>query len=203
MKNKERTVGSVVRAELLEPTVELVKRAKAAVATLEPSQASAGSQEDMIAHILENKQDDLQYFKAVYATCGFNLNDDVFVRAEFWNARKSPVLKPANWQHKDTDILGVIYAVEAQLLDGTAIDIENENVPEDDFELIVHGVIYKYTFTEYAEEIEKRSIAGDLYVSMETWFSGLTIRRQAYRTSSEGFDVRRDGFCGPTSQSKK
>jgi len=173
LKAKQRTYAHAARVEFFKPDDERVLRAQAAVATLEaPSdKTAAATQQDMISHILENQQDDLQYFKAVYATCGFNLNDDVFVNEEFWNARKSPVLKPANWQHKDTDILGVIYAVEAQYLDGTPIDMESENVPEDDFELVVHGVVYKYTFPEYAEEIEKRSTAGELYVSMETWFS--------------------------------
>ena len=163
---------AVAKAQLVEPTEECVRFAQAAVAQIPESRlAQAAQQKDVISHILENPQDDLQYFKAVYATCGFNLNDDVFVRAEFWNARKSPVLKPANWQHKDSDILGVIYAVEAQTLNGVPLDIESEKVPEEDFELIVHGVVYKYTFAEYAEEIQKRSKAGELYVSMETWFS--------------------------------
>jgi hypothetical protein len=170
---RQRTFAHAASVEFFSPDEERVARARAAVATLEApeDQAVAATQQEMISHILENQQEDLQYFKAVYATCGFNLNDDVFVKAEFWNARKSPVLKPANWQHKDKDILGVIYAVEAQYLDGTPIDMESEKVPEDDFELVVHGVVYKYTFAEYAEEIEKRSKAGDLYVSMETWFS--------------------------------
>lgn len=169
MSKKERTYA-LAKVELFEPTEEVAARAQAAVATLD-KKAFAATQQEMISHILENPQDDLQYYKAVYATCGFNLNDDVFVNEEFWNARKSPVLKPANWQHKDKDILGVIYAVEAQYLDGTPIDMENEKIPEDDFELIVHGVVYKYTFPDYAEEIEKRSEAGELFVSMETWFA--------------------------------
>jgi hypothetical protein len=154
------------RFEILEPTEERRARASAAVA----DSAVAVSQKDLLSYALENKQDDLLYFKAVYATCGFNLNDDVFVNDEFWQARGTPVLKPTNWQHVDKDIIGVIYAVEAQYLDGTPIDVESENIPEEDFELVVYGVIYKYTFAERAAEIEKRSEEGELFVSMETWF---------------------------------
>jgi hypothetical protein len=132
---------------------------------------AAVKQDELLQFALENKQEDLQYFKAVYATCGFNLNDDVFVKDEFWEARKSPVLKPTNWQHKDSDIIGCIYAVDAQYLDGTPIDIESEKIPTEDFELVVYGVIYKYTFAERAAEIENRSEAGELFVSMETWFN--------------------------------
>ena len=152
--------------QIIEPTAERVARAQAAVA----NSSAAVQQKDLLSYALENKQEDLLYFKAVYATCGFNLNDDVFVNDEFWKARFSPVLKPTNWQHKDKDILGVIYAVEAQYLDGTPIDVEIENFPTDDFELVVYGVIYKYTFAERAAEIEERSKNGELYVSMETWF---------------------------------
>ncbi len=156
-----------VPIEILEPTALRQSRASVAVA----NSSIATTQKDLLSFALENKQEDLLYFKAVYATCGFNLNDDVFVNEEFWEARHSPVLKPTNWQHRDKDIIGVIYAVEAQYLDGTLIDIENEKIPEDDFELIVYGVIYKYTFAERAADIENRSEAGELFVSMETWFS--------------------------------
>lgn len=167
LQNKFKTYA-VTKFQKVEPTLEIKNRAKAAVSE---DKAIATSQKDLLNFAFENKQDDLLYFKATYATCGFNLNDDVFVQTEFWNARKSPVLKPTNWQHKDTNIIGVIYAVEAQYLDGTSIDIENDTIPNDDFELIVYGVVYKYTFAELAEEIEKRSKSDELYVSMEAWFS--------------------------------
>jgi len=159
MKNKLKTYA-LAKCELMEPSINNRERASAAI-----------KQDELLEFALENKQEDLQYFKAVYATCGFNLNDDVFVKDEFWEARKSPVLKPTNWQHKDTDIIGCIYAVDAQYLDGTPIDIESEKIPTEDFELVVYGVIYKYTFAERAAEIEKRSEAGELFVSMETWFN--------------------------------
>lgn len=161
-----RTFASAARIELVEPSIEVTQRAKAAIATAEPT-----SVQNLLNFALENKQEDLLYFKAIYATCGFNLNDDVFLADEFWAARKSPVLKPANWQHSDANIIGVLYAVDAQTLDGLPLDIENDKTPTQDFELVVYGVVYKYTFSEFAEEIEKRSKASTLFVSMETWFS--------------------------------
>jgi len=164
---KQRTYA-VAKFEQFEPSVEVKTRAQAALVS---DKAMAATQKDLLNYALEHKQDDLLYFKATYATCGFNLNDDVFVNDEFWAARFSPVLKPTDWQHKDKDIIGVIYAVEAQYLDGTQIDVESDVVPKDDFELVVYGVVYKYTFAQLADEIEKRSKAGNLYVSMETWFS--------------------------------
>ena len=161
MQNKHRAFAQVKLVQ--EDPVE-VSRAIASKALAKTNQ------KDLINFFGANKQEDLLYFKAIYATCGFNLNDDVFVKDEFWAARHSPVLKPTNWQHKDTNIIGVIYAVEAQLIDGTPIDIEDENTPEEDFELVIHGVIYRYTFAKLAEEIENRSKAGEFFVSMETWF---------------------------------
>jgi hypothetical protein len=161
MKNK---TFAVAKFEIEELNKKEKAKAFASIKTL------AATQKDLLQFATENKQEDLLYFKAVYATCGFNLNDDVFINEEFWNARKTPVLKPTNWQHKDSDIIGVIYAVEAQYLDGTPIDIENVEIPAQDFELVVHGVVYKYTFAERAAEIETRSKNGELYVSMETWF---------------------------------
>lgn len=169
MTKKERTYA-LAQMQIVEPSEELRERVKANLAVLD-EKAVATEQASLLNFALENKQEDLTYFKAIYATCGFNLNDDVFVNEEFWKARKSPVLKPTNWQHKDSEILGVIYAVAAQTLDGTPLDIESEKTPEDDFEIVVHGVIYKYTFPERAENIEERSKAGELFVSMEAWFS--------------------------------
>ncbi len=165
--NKFKTYA-IAKFEKIEPSIEVSNRTKAA---LTEDKVLATKQKDLLNFSLEHQQDDLLYFKATYATCGFNLNDDVFVNEEFWNARHSPTLKPTNWQHKDKDIVGVIYAVEAQYLDGTKIDIEKDVVPKDDFELVVYGVIYKYTFETLAQEIENRSKDGKLFVSMEAWFS--------------------------------
>lgn len=162
---------ALAKFEQIDPTIDLKNRVKASISVDVDNKAIATSQKDLLNFALENKQDDLLYFKATYATCGFNLNDDVFINNEFWNARKSPVLKSINWQHVDKDIIGVIYAVEAQYLDGTQIDIESNEIPKDDFELVVYGVVYKYTFVELAKEIENRSKAGKLYVSMEAWFA--------------------------------
>lgn len=159
---------AVVKLELLEqPTTEQISAAKASLTTAKTQL----KQHEFIKFASENKQEDLQYFKAVYATCGFNLNDDVFIKDEFWKARTTPIWKPTNWNHTSDDIIGVIYAVQAQKLDGSSLDIENSTTPTDDFELVVYGVIYKYIFNDYAKTIKQRSDAGSLYVSMESWFS--------------------------------
>lgn len=172
---------SKIKAKIVEPTdfdkvavdsciKGLCESAKADLNTNIVS-TELGIQQVFLNFAKENKQEDLLYFKAVYATCGFNLNDDVFIRDEFWAARKSPIWKPVNWQHKETNILGVIYAVQAQDLEGNPLNIENDVTPAKDFELIISGVIYKYQFPEKAKEIKKRSNANELFVSMESWFA--------------------------------
>lgn len=155
-----------IKCEIIEPSESSVQAARASIAEL----AKSSKQTDFIKFAQENKQEDLLYFKAIYATCGFNLNDDVFVKDEFWAARTTPIWKPANVEHSADDIIGVIYAVQAQSLDGEKIDIESDTVPSNDFEIVIYGVVYKYMFPLAANEIKKKSNAGDLYVSMETWF---------------------------------
>lgn len=160
---------AIAKCEIIEPSEKLLQAAKASISELIKSDDI--KQSDFIKFAQENKQEDLLYFRAVYATCGFNLNDDVFVKDEFWNARTTPIWKPTNWMHKSNEIVGVIYAVQAQKLDGTPLNIEDNNVPDCDFEIVVNGVIYKYNFPAIASEVKKRSEKGELYVSMESWFN--------------------------------
>lgn len=104
------------------------------------------------------------------ARAGVNENDDIFTRDEAWAARHTPVLKPFNWQHQDKDIVGVIYTVQARDLNGNVLDINDQNVPNTDFDLWTEAVIFRLIHPDRATEIESRSKAGDLFVSMEAWF---------------------------------
>lgn len=119
-------------------------------------------------------QTDLLYVRSCLVSAGVgvgvNDNDDIFTREEAWAARHTPVLKPFNWQHDDKDILGVIYTVQARSLDGVILDINDETPPDCDFDLWVEAAIFKLVQPERAHEIESRSKAGNLFVSMEAWF---------------------------------
>jgi hypothetical protein len=101
---------------------------------------------------------------------GINENDDIFVKEEAWAARYTPLIKPANWQHSDKDILGVTYSVEARDLDGNLLDMSNDEVPDCEFELWTEDAIFRLIHPERAAEIQARAEAGNLYVSMEAWF---------------------------------
>lgn len=119
-------------------------------------------------------QMDLLYVRACLVsagdTAGVNDNDDIFTREEAWAARQSPVLKPFNWQHNDKDILGVIYTVQARNLDGDVLDINDNTPPDCDFDLWVEAAIFRLIHEKKANEIEARSKAKNLFVSMEAWF---------------------------------
>jgi hypothetical protein len=115
-------------------------------------------------------QSDLLYVRSVLVTAGMNGNDDVFYNSELWQARLSPVLKPMNWKHNENEIIGVMYNVFARdLATGKSIDMDIENYDKP-FELITESVVYKLLFPDRASEIIQQSKAGELFVSMETWF---------------------------------
>jgi hypothetical protein len=115
-------------------------------------------------------QVDLMYVRSCLVTSGMNANDDIFLRDEMWAARHSPVMKPANWQHKDKDIVGVVYSVEARDLNGNKIDFNQESPPDVPYEYWTEAVVFKLIHGERASEIEDRAAKGNLYVSMEAWF---------------------------------
>jgi len=115
-------------------------------------------------------QVDLMYVRSCLVTSGMNANDDIFLRDELWDARHTPVLKPANWQHKDKDIVGVVYSVEARDLKGNILDLNKASPPDTPYEYWTEAVVFKLIHTERASEIEDRAAKGNLYVSMEAWF---------------------------------
>ncbi len=115
-------------------------------------------------------QIDLMYVRSCLVTTGMNANDDVFLRDEMWAARHTPVMKPANWQHKDKDIIGVVYSVEARDLNGNILDFSQDKTPEVPFEFWTEAVVFKLIHGERASEIEERHAKSNLFVSMEAWF---------------------------------
>lgn len=119
-------------------------------------------------------QIDLLYVESCLVTAGeqkgLNDNDDFFDREQTWAARHTPLIKPANWQHQDKDILGVVYSVQARDLDGNILDFDSDEAPECEFELWTEAAVFKLIHPEKSREIESRASAGSLYVSMEAWF---------------------------------
>jgi len=119
-------------------------------------------------------QMDLLYVRSCLVSAGdgvgVNDNDDIFTREEAWAARHTPVLKPFNWQHKDTDIVGVMYTVQARDTEGGILDINDETPPDCDFDLYVEAAIFSLIHEDRAAEIAARASNDSLFVSMEAWF---------------------------------
>ncbi len=148
---------------------ELIARAELVERNSDKFKAIATSIEEKYGFKLQ-PQIDLMYVRSCLVTSGMNANDDVFLRDEMWNARHTPVMKPANWQHKDKDIIGVVYSVEARDLDGNILDFNQEKAPTVPFEFWTEAVVFKLIHGERATEIEERSAKANLFVSMEAWF---------------------------------
>lgn len=117
-----------------------------------------------------SSQPDLLHVEAVLVSEGINDNDDAFTREELKRAISSPILKPMNWQHKDDQILGAMYAVEARDLQGKTLAAEE--IEDQEIELVIQGVVWHHLphIKATAEQIVQRIEKGDLFVSMECWF---------------------------------
>ena len=132
-----------------------------------------------------HKQVDLLHVEAVLVSEGINENDDAFTHAELKRALSSPILKPMNWQHKDSDILGVMYAVEARDMNGKVL----AEIGDEPVELVVQGAVWHHLphIKVTAEEIVKRIEKNNLFVSMECWFDDYDFG--LYTSAGELFDI--------------
>jgi hypothetical protein len=137
------------------------------------------------AHADLHKQADLLHVEAILVTEGINDNDDAFTRDQLKSALNSPILKPMNWQHKDDQILGAMYAVEARDLDGNPL----EEIGDNPVELAIQGVVWHQLphIKATAEQIVQRIEKGDLFVSMECWFDNYDYG--LFTQAGELFDI--------------
>jgi hypothetical protein len=137
-----------------------------------------------LRNIIEAQPDILQ-MDSIQVTSGMNGNDDVFLKDELWKARKTPFLKPVNWEHEsgkenseanskapilNNQIIGATYNCYAMYSSGTIIPDDVSELPSK-FHLVTQDVIWKYNFPKTAARIEEGAKAGTLFVSMEAWFN--------------------------------
>lgn len=168
----------IYKQEIKDGIAELVK-ANASIAIC--SEVAPYSPTDVdIAHtkaIAENiDQTDLYYLKAVLASVGWNKNDDVFDRAETWNARTSPEDKQFNYMHDEKDIIGhITSAYIADELGNRVDDINDSNQLPQYFDVVMGSVLYK-SWSDTALRARMQNIideienGGTWHVSMECLF---------------------------------
>lgn len=120
---------------------------------------------------------DLYFSKSILVSSVWNLNDDVFDRAEIWIAKASPIHKPNNIGHDETKIVGHMVDIYPIDDDGNTIaaDTAIDDLP-DVFHLVDSSVIYRHWKDEAQQEVVEDLIAkaeaGEKFVSMECLFSG-------------------------------
>lgn len=91
-----------------------------------------------------NKQIDLFYFESILVSTGWNINEDIFDKAETWKAKDTPVNKKINYMHDESDIIG--HMVTSRVVDDQTrvipLNTPIEQIP-DNFDILVGGVLYK------------------------------------------------------------
>lgn len=124
------------------------------------------------------EQYDLYPLYTILATCGWNKNDDVFLRDEVWAARNTPKDKPFNQDHNPRLILGHMTGSwpvdeEYKLIDD---DVTVDKLPEK-YHLLTSAVIYRHLgprdeeLTKSVAELIEAINDGKKFVSMECLFS--------------------------------
>ena len=118
-------------------------------------------------------QADLYYLNSILVSAGWNKNDDVFDVADLWAARETPVDKPFNYMHDETDIIGHMISSVAMAEDGAMI---NDLPLPEKMDLVTSAVIYK-TWGDPAQsdrvnDLISKIDEGQLAVSMECVFRG-------------------------------
>jgi hypothetical protein len=121
--------------------------------------------------------EDLYYVQSILVSSSWNKNDDIFDKAEVWEAKSTPEDKPTNLEHDEATIIGHIVSNYPITEDGILID-ENtpvENLP-DKYHILTGSVIYKgFSNPELRSRSEKLIAeieSGEKYVSMECFFKG-------------------------------
>lgn len=134
---------------------------------------------------------DLYFVKSILVSSCWNKNDDVFDKAEIWQARYTPVDKPANLDHDEHKLVGHINACWAVDSKGNLIP---ENTPSEQLPNYYHlfntSVVYKQwsdqALKNQAKELIEKIESGEKYVSMECLFSGFDYAIAA----EKGYEVQ-------------
>lgn len=145
----------------------------ALVARIKPSDKKYVPDEKFIALAELNEQVDLFPIVDTLVSSGWNLNDDIFLPAELWKARATPVNKQINYMHDDGYIIGHITGQRFLTQDGKEITSEDELI--DDVDIETSGVLYTCLRDTAKAEIVNKLIAeipqGLWAVSMECLFN--------------------------------
>jgi len=127
---------------------------------------------ESVEDLIGKNQPDLALIVSILVSTGWNGNDDIFTPAELWKARTTAQHKPMNDGHDETSILGHIIQSRAVDKVGEEIVLAENETPPNEFDIEVAGVLYKVlpSLEGRIKEIIEKANAGEMFVSMETWF---------------------------------
>ena len=127
---------------------------------------------ESVEDLIGKDQPDLALIVSILVSTGWNGNDDIFTPAELWKARTTAQHKPMNDGHDECSILGHIIQSRAVDKVGEEIVLAENETPPNEFDIEVAGVLYKVlpSLEARIEEIIEKANAGEMFVSMETWF---------------------------------
>lgn len=124
------------------------------------------------AAVGDGKDFDLYYLASILASAGYNSNDDTFLPEELWEARATPIHKQFNFNHNETDIIGVMF--DSFLLDAEGNRIEDEKDIPLIKDIATHSVIWTKWEDPVLQGRMNKIIAeiedGIQFVSMEVLF---------------------------------
>jgi uncharacterized coiled-coil protein SlyX len=132
---------------------------------------------DLLKTFASEDDPDLYKVYSILVSTVWNKNDDVFTKEEVWAARNTPVFKPTNLEHDETQMVGAIIESWPVDIDFELIndDIDISDLPEE-YHILVSSVIYRQwqdpELKARAEELIQEIEAGEKYVSMECIFKG-------------------------------
>lgn len=166
MSQKYYKTHAVAQAFVREPGWE-PKTAQAMLEEAAPQEvqvAAAGTEID--------PEKDLLQVESVLVSTGMNRNKDVFLPDELAPARASGKHKPFNLEHNSDQIVGHMTRSFITTKDGVELtEAQIANSLPSDFDITNEGVVYAFVKPQAAEEIKKRAAAGELFVSVEMWFT--------------------------------
>lgn len=170
----------VYAAERRDGLTEIIQ-ANASVSYLAPLKGFTPDEQTRAIALASTKKpiDDvtLIYFEDILATTGWNLNSDVFTHEELWAARHTIDHKPINMEHNYLQIMG--HVVSSHAIDAdfkvVAEDSAIDELPEK-FHVKNESVLYRTIGDEDRDEfmanLEQEILAGEYFVSMESFFNG-------------------------------
>jgi hypothetical protein len=100
---------------------------------------------------------DLMYAKFIMCHEGANSNGDFFTNEVLFRAQHTPRFKPIDWEHGQPMIGHILESRYAE-------DAEGRGYIE------AIGVIWKFIYPQLADEIKRKSVTGELRLSMECYF---------------------------------